>query len=231
MPPMLQSGAKGLFQILSSVLRRLRSSAAYPGQATHGPTPRITPSEPQFNFLVQWVRLFLTGLPIQSVRANRQANGNKPLTLQQAQQYASNPPTNATLTADVTTTATQPASTDTALMPPTTKFANAHGKRRQRQELSFGYDLTAIPTNELGNAEQAIPKYITDPGCTPNSSSNGSVKTTATRDHGPRRLRNSMQALIYAATSLDLSTAAGKNQFQSLCISTSRLVGLTDRCQ
>lgn len=126
-------------------------------------------------------------------------------------------PTNATLTADVTTTAPPaPASTDTALIPATTFAAPEKGVNVQN---FHGYDLSAIPQNELGNAEQAITKYITDPGYAQQ------LQQRISQDYGyqgswAEKVPQLNAVLIYAATSLDLSTAAGKNQFQSAVANT-----------
>ena len=119
-----------------------------------------------------------------------QANGNKPLTPQQAQQYATNPPVNATLDAMVTTTtpttSPAPAAPATPAAPGSLtvgaaetsaggvsssgNLAGASPSTTNQAPMAgvdlsnfHGYDLTKIPQAELGNTEYAIQEYVTDP--------------------------------------------------------------------
>lgn len=77
-----------------------------------------------------------------------------------------------------------------------------------------GYDLSAVPSNELGNAEAAVQKYITDPAYAQQ------LNQRISGDFGYQvgwamKIPQVEGVLIWAATSLDPSSAAGKNQFQS----------------
>ena len=119
-----------------------------------------------------------------------QANGNKPLTPQQAQQYATNPPVNATLDAMVTTTTPTTSTTSAAPATPAApgsltvgaaepsaggvsssgNLAGASPSTTNQAPMAgvdlsnfHGYDLTKIPQAELGNTEYAIQEYVTDP--------------------------------------------------------------------
>lgn len=83
-----------------------------------------------------------------------------------------------------------------------------------------GYNLSAIPANELGNAEKAIQQYITDPGYATQ------LQQRMSQDYGyqigwTKNLPEVNAVLIWAAASLDPTSAAGKNQFQSAIANTS----------
>ena len=142
------SGADGLFQILMSA-QSPEFQKQWAGQNLN---------DPAVNTRVA-VALLGNGSGISNwsadpIGASIVANGSKPLTPQQAQQYATNPPpAQATLMAD-TTTGSGVTAGPTKLTPPEpgVNIKDFHG-----------YDLSAIPTEYLGEAEQAIQKFISDP--------------------------------------------------------------------
>lgn len=118
--------------------------------------------------------------------------------------------TNATLDASMTTAPAASSST-TALVPETVFSPAVAGSNAKN---FHGYDLSAIPKNELGNAERDIEKYITDPGYAQQ------LQQRVAQDYGyqgswAEKVPQLNAVLVWAASNLDLSTAAGKNQFQS----------------
>ena len=75
-----------------------------------------------------------------------------------------------------------------------------------------GYDLSAIPKDQLGNAENAIQKYIEDPGYA------ASLNQRITQNFGYEgnwitKIPELQGILIWASTSLDPATAAGQLEF------------------
>lgn len=200
------SGATGLYQILSTA-----QSAAFNKQH-----PAASMKDPNANTKAA-IALLGNGSGISNwsadpIGASIVASGSKPLTPQQAQQYAANPPVSATLASDVT-------STDTAMVP-TTTFAKPMSGVDPKNFMGSGIDLSAIPANELGNAEADVKKYITDPGYAQQ------LQQRISQDYGyqdswAQKIPELNGVLIWAASNLDLSTAAGKNQFQSAVQNTS----------
>src|SRR6185437_12521597 len=204
------SGAEGIWQILSSA-----QSAAF--NKAH---PPASMSDPNANARAA-IALLGDGSGISNwasdpIGAAIVANGSKPLSLQQAQQFATTPPMNATLDSAVTTPTTS--STDTAMVPQTT-FAPPMQDVNVKNFMGSGIDLSAIPQNELGNAERDVQKYITDPGYAKQ------LQDRISQDYGyqdswAQKIPELNGVLIWAASNLDLSTAAGKNQFQSAVANT-----------
>lgn len=200
------SGATGVWQILSSA-----QSAAF--NAQH---PAASMTDPNANARAA-IALLGNGGGISNwtadpVGAAIVANGSKPLTPQQAQQYATQGvSTNATLDADVSTqTDLPPGST----VIPKTTFAAPLKDVNPKNFMGSGIDLSAIPANELGNAEAAVKRYITDPGYAKQ------LQDRISQDYGyqdswAQKIPELNGVLLWAASNLDLSTAAGKNQFQS----------------
>jgi hypothetical protein len=77
-----------------------------------------------------------------------------------------------------------------------------------------GYDLTAIPPNELGNAEQAITKYISDPNL------QAQINQRMSQDFGyqigwAQKIPQLNGILIWASLMQDPSSAASKNLFET----------------
>lgn len=208
------SGAEGIWQILSSA-----QSAAF--NKAH---PPASMSDPNAN--ARAAIALLAGGPgisnwsADSIGASIVANGSQPLTPQQAQQYATQgAPTNATLDSSVTPPAPAASSTDTAMVPETT-FAPPMKGVDVKNFMGSGIDLSAIPANEMGNAEADVKKYITDPGYAQQ------LQQRISQDYGyqdswAQKIPELNGVLIWAASNLDLSTAAGKNQFQSAVANTS----------
>lgn len=160
------SGAEGEWQILSSA-----QSAAF--NKAH---PPASMSDPNANARAA-IALLGDGSGISNWSADPigqaiVANGSKPLTPQQAQQYATQgAPTNATLDSAVTTTP----SADGTTAGPVKLAAPMAGVNIKN---FHGYDLTAFTgggSKYLGEAEQAILKYVANPALkslVENSSSN-----------------------------------------------------------
>ena len=169
-----------------------------------------------------------------------QANGDKPLTTQQALQYVNNPPsTNATFTADVTTAApTQTFGPHTPIVPATStsNSAPAFAAPIAGADITnfHGFDLSAFlnpdgsPTNNLGNAEQAILQYVANPNAVDKNGltlmqrvASDFNYTTSYIDELPADQQSQVKAaLIWGAQYSDGSDAASKAQFQSVISNT-----------
>lgn len=119
--------------------------------------------------------------------------------------------TNATLGSAVTTTPTLPATKDAPVI------AGANVKN------FHGYDLSAIPANQLGNAEKAINDYIAHPNAVDRNglTLEGRLQkdfqyTTSFIDKLPPAQRAQVKAvLVWAAQNLDNADPASKAQFLS----------------
>ena len=164
-----------------------------------------------------------------------QNNGDKPLSAAQAQQYITHPPIEATLTSDVTTQGgapTTPATTPTAPslanlgatgaiptdVTPTTSTTGVGAAEMGtpikgadvKNFMGSGIDLSAIPPDMLGNAENAVKEYIEKPGYAQQ------IQNRITQDFGYSgtwitKIPELYGVLVWAATSMDPSDATDQN--------------------
>lgn len=121
------------------------------------------------------------------------------------------------MTANMSQQATAPTNAnDTALIPSSTFTAPIAGADVKN---FHGYDLSAIPNNELGNAERSIEKYLSDPNYATQ------LQQRVSQDYGysgswAEKVPELNAVLVWAASNLDLSTAAGKDQFTTAVANT-----------
>jgi hypothetical protein len=110
------------------------------------------------------------------------------------------------------TSTTSTASTaSTATIPPTTFLPPEAGVDPKN---FHGYDLSAIPPNELGNAEHSISQYLTDPNL------QAQVNQRMSQDFGyqvgwAQKIPQLNGILIWASMTQDPSSAASKNLFET----------------
>lgn len=135
-------------------------------------------------------------------------NGSKPLDAQQAQQFAGNPSSAGNTSSVSTSTTSTPG---TATIPQTTFLPPEAGVNPKN---FHGYDLSAIPPNELGNAEHSISQYLTDPNL------QAQVNQRMSQDFGyqvgwAQKIPQLNGILIWASMTQDPSSAASKNLFET----------------